>query len=159
LKRREVIEPLQKKPDRPQLSFAVEPSLRERFRKAAGGHGGMTSALQKFVKTFVDNRGKIAIVPSEGQVAGIFVPLDKALMDKLSAVASPMSAEDLLEEMARSLALGAGDQVSVKVPRNVAAAVYAFVSFVAEPQADARQKLLQVLMRDMFWRSERKQEE
>jgi len=119
----------------------------------------MTSALQKFVKTFVDNRGKIAIVPSEGHVTGIFVPLDKALMDKLSAIARPMSAEDLLEEMARSLALGAGDQVSVTVPRITAAAVYAFASFMAEPQTDSRQKLLQVLMRDIFWRSERKQEE
>ena len=119
----------------------------------------MTSVLQRFVKTFVDNRGKIAIVPGEGQVAGIFVPLDKALMDKLSAVASPMTAEDLLEEMARALALGAGDQVSVTVPRNVAAAVYAFVSFVAEPQTDAHKKLLQALTRDLFWRSEPKQEE
>jgi hypothetical protein len=156
LKKREVIEPLQKKPDRPQLSFAIEPSLRERFRKAAGGHGGMTSALQKFVKTFVNNRGKIAIVPNEGHVPGIFVPLDKELMDKLSAVASPMTAEDLLEEMARALALGSGDRVSVSVPRNMAAAVYAFISFITEPQTDSHKKLLQALMRDLFTRSEPK---
>jgi len=119
----------------------------------------MTSALQKFVKTFVDNRGKIAIVPNEGHVPGIFVPLEQLLIDKLSAVASPMTAEDLLEEMARALALSSGDQVSVTVPRNMAASVYAFLSFMQEPQTDSHKKLLQALMQDLFTRSEPKQEE
>jgi hypothetical protein len=154
LKRREVIEPLVKKPDRPQLSFAIEPSLRERFRKAAGGHGGMTAALQKFVKTFVDNRGKIAIIPSEGQVAGIFVPLERSLIDKLSAAASPMTGEHLVEEIARTLALGSGDQANITVPRNMAAMVYAFLSFMGEPQTDSHKRMTQALLRDLFSRSE-----
>jgi hypothetical protein len=54
VKKREIIEPLKRTPDRPQLSFGIESSLRERFRKAAGGEAGMTAALQKFVKTFVN---------------------------------------------------------------------------------------------------------
>ena len=114
----------------------------------------MTSALQRFVKTFVDNRGKIAIVPSEGQVAGIFVPLDQSLIDKLSAAASPMAAEHLLEEMARALALGSGDQVSITIPRKMAAMIYAFVSFMAEPQTEANKQVIQALLRDLFSRSE-----
>ncbi|MBV9761446.1 MAG: hypothetical protein JO340_12850 [Acidobacteriaceae bacterium] len=154
MKRREVIEPLQKRPDRPQLSFAVEPSLRERFRKAAGGHGGMTSALQRFVKTFVDNRGKIAIIPSEGQSSGIFVPLDQPLIDKLTAAASPMTADHLLEEMARALALGSEDQLSVTVPRKMAASVYAFISFMTESQTDPNRRIIQALLQDLFSRSE-----
>ncbi|HTU44671.1 MAG TPA: hypothetical protein VMF91_06395 [Bryobacteraceae bacterium] len=159
MKRREVIEPLQKKPDRPQLSFAVEPSLRERFRKAAGGHGGMTSALQRFVRLFVDNHGKVAVVPNEGHVPGIVVSLEQSLIDRLSAVASPMTAEHLLEEMARALALSSGDQVSVTVPRKMAAAVYAFVSFMAEPQTDSNRRVIQALLQDLFSRSELEEEE
>jgi hypothetical protein len=154
LKKREVIEPLQKKPDRPQLSFAVEPSLRERFRKAAGGHGGMTSALQKFVKTFVDNRGKVAIVPNEGRAPGIFIPLEQSLLDKLNEVASPMTAEHLIEEMARALALSSGDQLTIAVPRQTAAMVYAFISFMAEPQTEGNRKVIQALLQDLFSRSE-----
>ena len=150
LKKREVIGPLEKKPERPQLSFAVEPSLRERFRKVAGGHGGMTAALQKFVKTFVNNRGKVAIVPNEGHAPGILVPLDQLLIDKLTARASPMTPEDLLEEMARALALSSGEQVSVTVPHHMAGAVYAFLSFIQEPQDDAHKKLLQALMQGLF---------
>jgi hypothetical protein len=150
VKKREVIEPLKRSPDRPQLSFGIEPSLRERFRRAAGGHGGMTAALQKFVKTFVNYRGKIAIVANEGHVPGIFVPLEKALQEKLSAVASPMTAEDLLEEMARALALSSGEQLSVTVPQHMAGAVYAFLSFIQEPQDDKNKKLLQALMRGLF---------
>lgn len=110
----------------------------------------MTAALQKFVKTFVNYRGKIAIVPNEGHVPGIFVPLEKALQEKLSAVASPMTAEDLLEEMARALALSSGEQVSVTVPQHMAGAVYAFLSFIQEPQYDPNKKLLQALMRGLF---------
>jgi hypothetical protein len=154
LKKREVIGPLKRSPDRPQLSFGIEPSLRERFRKAAGGHGGMTSALQKFVKSFVNYRGKVAIVPNEGHVPGIFVPLEKALEEKLSAVASPMAAEDLLEEMARALALSSGERVSVTVPRELAGAVYAFLSFIQEPQDDPHKKVVQAVMRGMFTGSE-----
>jgi hypothetical protein len=150
LKKREVIEPLKRTPDRPQLSFGIEPSLRERFRKAAGGHGGMTAALQKFVKTFVNYRGKIAIVPNEGHVPGIFVPLEKELQEKLNAVASPMTGEDLLEEMARALALSTGEQVSVTVPRHMAGPVYAFLSFIQEPQTDPNKKLLRALMQGLF---------
>lgn len=148
---------MEKKPERPQLSFAIDPSLRERFRKAAGGHGGMTAALQKFVKAFVDNRGKIAIVPNGDHAPGIFVPLEQALIDKLSAVASPMTAEQLLEETARTLALGSGDQVSITVPRNMAAMVYAFVSFTAKRQTDRHKKMIQELLRDLFTRSEPKE--
>lgn len=114
----------------------------------------MTSALRKFVKTFVDNRGRVAIFPNEGQVAGIFVPLDQALIDQLSAVASPMTAEHLLEEMARALAFGSGDQASITVPRNMAATVYAFISFIAEPQTEPNKQVLQALLLDMFSRSE-----
>ncbi|MBV9760504.1 MAG: hypothetical protein JO340_08070 [Acidobacteriaceae bacterium] len=110
----------------------------------------MTSALQKFVKTFVNYRGKIAIVPNEGHVPGIFVPLEKELQEKLSAVASPMTAEDLLEEMARALALGSGEQVSVTVPQHMAGAVYAFLSFIQEPQDDPNKKLLRALMQGLF---------
>jgi hypothetical protein len=157
LKRREVIEPLQKKPDRPQLSFAIEPSLRERFRKAAGGHGGMTAALQKFVKAFVDNRGKIAIVPNEGQTPGIFVPLEQSLIDKLSAAAKPMKGEHLVEEIARTLALSSSDQVSITIPRKMAATMYAFISFMTERHDDPHTKLTQQLLRDMFSRSEGKE--
>ena len=119
----------------------------------------MTSALQKFVKTFVNYRGKVAIVPNEGHVPGIFVPLEKELMEKLSAVASPMTAEDLLEEMARALALSSGEQVSVTVPRHMAGAVYAFLSFIQEPQDDPHKKLLRALMQGLFTGSEPKQEE
>ena len=154
MKKREVIEPLKRTPDRPQLSFGIEPSLRERFRKAAGGHGGMTAALQKFVKTFVNYRGKIAIVPNEGHVPGILVPLEKELQEKLSAVASPMTAEDLLEEMARALALSSGEQVSVTVPQHMAGAVYAFLSFIQEPQDDPNKKLLRALMQGLFTTSQ-----
>jgi hypothetical protein len=114
----------------------------------------MTSVLQRFVKTFVDNRGKIAITPSEGQSAGIFVPLDQTLLDKLSAAASPMAAEHVLEEMARALALGAGDQASITVPRNMAAAVYAFISFMTESQTDPNRRIIQALLQDLFSRSE-----
>ena len=114
----------------------------------------MTSALQKFVKTFVNYRGKVAIVPNEGHVPGIFVPLEKALIEKVTAVASPMTAEDLLEEMARALALASGDQVSVMIPRHMAASVYAFLSFMQEPQTDSNKKLLQAFMQGMFMRSE-----
>ena len=110
----------------------------------------MTAALQKFVKTFVNYRGKIAIVPNEGHVPGIFVPLEKALQEKLSAVASPMTAEDLLEEMARALALSSGEQVSVTVPQHMAGAVYAFLSFIQEPQEDKNKQLLQALMQGLF---------
>lgn len=45
----------------------------------------MTSALQKFVKTFVNNRGKIAIVPNKGHVPSIFVPLEKELNGEVEA--------------------------------------------------------------------------
>ncbi|MBV9760775.1 MAG: hypothetical protein JO340_09440 [Acidobacteriaceae bacterium] len=154
MKRREVIEPLQKRPDRPQMSFVVEPSLRERFRKAAGGHGGMTSVLRRFVKTFVDNRGRIAIIPGEGQVAGVFVPLDQSLIDSLTEVARPMAAEDLLEEMARAVALGSGDQVSLTVSREMAPMVYAFVAFMAEPQTEPNKQVIQALLQDLFSHSE-----
>lgn len=122
----------------------------------------MTSALQRFVKTFVDNRGKIAIVPNESHVAGIsgiFVPLEQSLVDNLSAVANPMTAEHLLEEMARALALGSGDQVSVTVPRKMAAAVYAFVSFMAEAQTDSNRRVIQALLQDLFARSQLEEEE
>ena len=112
----------------------------------------MTAALQKFVKTFVDNRGKIAIIPSEGQVAGIFVPLDQSLIEKLSAAVSPMTGEHLVEE-SRSLALGSGDRTSITVPRNMAATVYAFLSFMQEPQTGTHEKVLQALLRDLFSRS------
>ena len=114
----------------------------------------MTSALQKFVKVFVANRGKIVILPNEGHVPGIFVPLEKELQEKLSAVASPMTAEDLLEEMARALALSSGDQVSVTVPRHMAGAVYAFLSFIQEPQDDPNKKLLRALMQGLFTTSQ-----
>lgn len=113
----------------------------------------MTSALQKFVKAFVDNRGKIAIVPSEGHVAGIFVPLEQALIEKLSAAAKPMKGEHLVEEIARTLALGSSDQASITVPRNMAAMAYAFLAFVGEPQTDSHKKLLRELLLDLFSRS------
>jgi hypothetical protein len=119
----------------------------------------MTSALQKFVKTFVNYRGKIAIVPNEGHVPGIFVPLEKELQQKLSAVASPITAEHLLEEMARALALSTGEQVSVTVPQHMAGAVYAFLSFLQEPQDDKNKQLLQRVMRGLFTTSQPPQEQ
>ena len=157
MKKREVIGPLEKKPDRPQLSFAIEPSLRERFRKTAGGHGGMTAALQRFVKAFVENRGKIAIVPNEGHTPGFFVPLEKSLVDKLTAVASPMTAEHLLEEIARALALSSGEQASITVPRQMTATVYAFLAFMQEKQTDSHKRLTQEVLRNLFSRSEREE--
>jgi hypothetical protein len=114
----------------------------------------MTAALQKIVKTFVNYRGKIAIVPYEGHVPGIFVPLEKELQEKLSAVASPMTAEHLLEEMARALALSSGEQVSVTVPRHMVGPVYAFLSFIQEPQDDPNKKLLRALMQGLFTTSQ-----
>lgn len=113
----------------------------------------MACAPQKFVQAFVDNPG---IAPNEG-VPGIFVPLEQTLIDKLAAVASPMTAEHLLEEIARTLAFGAGDQASVTVPRNMAAMVYAFVSFMAEPQTDRDKIVLQEVIRGLFSRSEPKE--
>jgi hypothetical protein len=114
----------------------------------------MTSALQRFVKTFVDNRGRIAIVPSEGQMSGIFVPIDQTLIDKLNAVASPMASEHVLEEMARALALGSGDQLSITIPRKMAPMIYAFVSFMAESQTEPNKQVIQALLRDLFLRSD-----
>jgi hypothetical protein len=93
-------------------------------------------------------------VPNEGRVPGIFVPLEKELQEKLNAVASPMTGEDLLEEMARALALSTGEQVSVTVPRHMAGAVYAFLSFLQEPQDDKNRQLLQRLMRGLFTTSQ-----
>jgi hypothetical protein len=37
--------------------------------------------------------------------------------------------------------------------------VYAFLSFIQEPQTDPHKKLLQALMQDLFTRSQPKQEE
>ncbi len=51
MKKRDVIEPLKRTPVR---YCPLGSSLRGRFRKAAEGDGGMTAALQKFVKTFVN---------------------------------------------------------------------------------------------------------
>jgi len=114
----------------------------------------MTSVLRRFVKTFVDNRGRIAIIPGEGQVAGVFVPLDQSLIDSLTEVARPMAAEDLLEEMARAVALGSGDQVSLTVSREMAPMVYAFVAFMAEPQTEPNKQVIQALLQDLFSHSE-----
>jgi hypothetical protein len=96
-------------------------------------------------------------VKKPDHVPGIFVPLEQPLIDKLRAVANPMTAEHLLEEIARTLALSSGDQASVTVPRDMAAMVYAFVSFMAEPQTDRDNKLIQRVMRGLFLRSEPKE--
>lgn len=114
----------------------------------------MTSALQRFVRAFVDNRGKITIAPNEDPSTGIFVPLEQSLIDRLNAAASPMAAEHVLEEMARAMALNSEDQLNIAVPRSMAASVYAFISFMSEPQTDPNRRIIQALLLDLFSRSE-----
>lgn len=119
----------------------------------------MTSALQKFVKAFVNNRGKIAIVPNEAHAPGIFVPLEQSLVDKLRAVANPMTAEHFVKKW-RARWRSAPATRSTSASRATRQPWFTpFVSFMAEPQTDSHRRVIQALLQDLFSRSESEQEE
>jgi dihydroxyacetone kinase-like predicted kinase len=151
-----LIEPLQNKSKRPQIVFETDEQLKKKFTQYAGGHGGITSVMTQFVRRFVENRGRIATIPSKQitNPANIVLPLDTEVIEKLRVAVHPMTPEDFLEEVARATAFRTGSTVKITVPKNLAPMIYAFVSFMSERQTEPNKQTIQALLRDMFSRSE-----